>query len=697
MQINMKKLLFIFSLISFVAGAQPISQLTTTTSTAAGDFLIKNDAAGGSGATKKVTVANLFGAGTPNYVLKYSGTGTLTNSVMYDNGTNVGIGTTSPAQIFDIEGMLQVNSTGNILKINNVATSWPSSQGSANSLLQNNGSGTFTWSTALSPASVSVTGTTDATSVTTGSLKTLGGLGVSKSAWIGTDLTFPSGVDHIISTEANASGSTAGLTISTGNAGGASGTPGDLYLTGGSGEDISGASVYITGGGSSVANGGTLTLEPGAGTGANGNITIGATTLPPEVSIRTTAFKVTTGTPGVGKVLTDDGAGTGIATWATPTAGTPGGSNTQLQYNNSGAFGGISGATTNGTDVTFGSGNLIATSPSINGSATSTTGTQLNYLNAATGTTGTASTNVVFSGSPTIATPTITTSATVPLLIGGTGTTDDLIYRTTSGSGTTGADHIWQSGNNGATELMRLLNSGSVGVGTATPDVYSNGTAKYFTVQNTTAAGATFSQIVAGTTGQAILMFGNGTIKRGGIVGEDGSHLTFYTNTSNSGTSISEKMRITSGGGVGIGTTSISAVLHLKAGAATASTAPLKFTSGTNLTTAEAGAMEYSSSVLYFTPSGTSRYQVGMLLTGSATLDFASTNAQNSSDLTITVTGAADGDPVTVGAPNGSTLTNSSFSAWVSATNTVTVRFNNYSSGAQDPASGTFKVTVNKN
>ncbi len=29
--------------------------------------------------------------------------------------------------------------------------------------------------------------------------------------------------------------------------------------------------------------------------------------------------------------------------------GTPGGSNTQLQYNNAGAFGGISGATTNGT------------------------------------------------------------------------------------------------------------------------------------------------------------------------------------------------------------------------------------------------------------------------------------------------------------------------------------------------------------
>ena len=42
----------------------------------------------------------------------------------------------------------------------------------------------------------------------------------------------------------------------------------------------------------------------------------------------------------------------GDGTWAVP-GGTPGGSNTQLQYNNSGAFGGISGATTNGTVVTL--------------------------------------------------------------------------------------------------------------------------------------------------------------------------------------------------------------------------------------------------------------------------------------------------------------------------------------------------------
>ena len=41
-------------------------------------------------------------------------------------------------------------------------------------------------------------------------------------------------------------------------------------------------------------------------------------------------------------------------------SGSPGGLTTQLQYNNAGSFGGISGATTNGTAVTYTTGNLIA-------------------------------------------------------------------------------------------------------------------------------------------------------------------------------------------------------------------------------------------------------------------------------------------------------------------------------------------------
>ena len=80
-----------------------------------------------------------------------------------------------------------------------------------------------------------------------------------------------------------------------------------------------------------------------------------------------------------------------------------------------------------------------------------------------------------------------------------------------------------------------------------------------------------------------------------------------------------------------------------------------------------------------------------------ATLDFGNTTAQTSADLTITVTGAAVGDVVMLGTPNAAVNANSAYTAWVSATDTVTVRFNNYSSGAIDPASGTFKVYVIKN
>ena len=83
-------------------------------------------------------------------------------------------------------------------------------------------------------------------------------------------------------------------------------------------------------------------------------------------------------------------------------------------------------------------------------------------------------------------------------------------------------------------------------------------------------------------------------------------------------------------------------------------------------------------------------------ISGSATLDFPSTNNGNKSDLTITVTGATEGDVVSLGIQNSVNLNHSCFTAWVSATDTVTVRFSNYGTGSLDPASATFKVKVFK-
>lgn len=79
-------------------------------------------------------------------------------------------------------------------------------------------------------------------------------------------------------------------------------------------------------------------------------------------------------------------------------------------------------------------------------------------------------------------------------------------------------------------------------------------------------------------------------------------------------------------------------------------------------------------------------------LSATATLDFPNTGASSCSDLTMTVTGAAAGDTVAPGIPAGSVPAGGFFSAWVSAANTVTVRFCTMSSG--NPASGTFRLDV---
>jgi hypothetical protein len=202
---------------------------------------------------------------------------------------------------------------------------------------------------------------------------------------------------------------------------------------------------------------------------------------------------------------------------------------------------------------------------------------------------------------------------------------------------------------------------------------------------NTFYNGGGFTTGVTGFTGLLELVQSNG-------------NLDYYTSPSTTGgaaTTVTKRFTISQAGLVGIGQGTPTAVLHLKAGTATANTSPLKFTSGTNLTTPEAGAVEFDGTN-YFATASTTRYTLAKTLTNTATLDFASTAAGSSSDLTITVTGAADGDPVAVGVPNGSMSSNTAFHAWVSASNTVTVRFMNATGSAVDPASGTFRVSVLK-
>lgn len=83
------------------------------------------------------------------------------------NATNITSGTLADARLeatVDVTTGLNVGSSkfsvdvnGNITKLNNITTSFPSSQGAANSILSNNGSGTLSWATGL--AGSQLTGT----------------------------------------------------------------------------------------------------------------------------------------------------------------------------------------------------------------------------------------------------------------------------------------------------------------------------------------------------------------------------------------------------------------------------------------------------------------------------------------------------------------------------------------------------------
>lgn len=158
-------------------------------------------------------------------------------------------------------------------------------------------------------------------------------------------------------------------------------TAGTDYVTASSTNTFTNKTYDTAGAGNSFSINGTA-ISAVTGTGAV--VLATAPTLPTSVTIGATGG--TTGsiilkgtTSGTVTVKTADAAGTwtltlptvdgdagqflqtngsGITTWAASSA-SAGGSDTQVQYNNAGALGGISGATSNGTTTTFSSGNFI--------------------------------------------------------------------------------------------------------------------------------------------------------------------------------------------------------------------------------------------------------------------------------------------------------------------------------------------------
>jgi hypothetical protein len=124
------------------------------------------------------------------------------------------------------------------------------------------------------------------------------------------------------------------------------------------------------------------------------------------------------------------------------------------------------GTPTSGT-LTSCTGLPISTGVSGLGSGVATflaTPSSANLASAVTDETGSGA--LVFATSPTIATPTVTTSAVIPLVNGGTAVSSTLTLQSTSGVGTSDAI-IFKTA--AQSEKMRILTDGNVGIGTATP------------------------------------------------------------------------------------------------------------------------------------------------------------------------------------------------------------------------------------
>lgn len=241
-----------------------------------------------------------------------------------------------------------------------------------------------------------------------------------------------------------------------------------------------------------------------------------------------------------------------------------------------------------------------------------------------------------------------TTVIGVTTIVGAAAVGSSLSLQSTSAVGTT--DFIkFLVGNNGATEALRIIHSGNVGIGVTAPaNTLEVGTA--FVVKT-----ATSNQVGINTapTGSHILdvdsknAAGVVAIAAGDV---NGTGSLFYLGSSGANTETvinsrnnqplalwvnnTEYVRILTSGRVGINLTAPTAVLHLRSGTTAASTAPLKFTSGSLLTTAEAGGVEFLTDAYY-----------GTITTGAARKTFA---FLESPTFTTPVLGVASGTSVSL-------------------------------------------------
>lgn len=193
-------------------------------------------------------------------------------------------------------------------------------------------------------------------------------------------------------------------------------------------------------------------------------------------------------------------------------------------------------------------------------------------------------------------------------------------------------------GTGGTAGVVRVL--GNTGIWTTTPTVNFQVNQSATGVGIVTTAGTT-ALVGTGTqftntfkVGDTLTVSGE-TIRTIATI-TDNTHLTvtvaFSTTASGLAYTLTAANRfaVLGSGQVGIGTLLPTSFLQLAAGTANAGTSPLKFISGTNLTTTEAGAIEYNGTHLYFTASnGGTRFQLDQqassLIVGTTTISSGST------------------------------------------------------------------------
>jgi hypothetical protein len=115
----------------------------------------------------------------------------------------------------------------------------------------------------------------------------------------------------------------------------------------------------------------------------------------------------------------------------------------------------------------------------------------------------------------------------------------------------TGGNPTVQLNSNG----VSYFNGGDVGIGTTTPNPFS-WASKTLTVASSATNSYAALEAYGNGTGAGAVLLGNTSILRASIVANDGSNLVFAVNASNTGSSQTERMRITASGYIGVASSS---------------------------------------------------------------------------------------------------------------------------------------------